>query len=110
MIGTPEEIRVDLSVFTEEAVLKAAYWFTGRAYISLRKSDGEMLVTLSAKVPGLEPGQLSGDFQNAVLDQRLRTIVSSETAAVRDLIMAHALSRSTLLRPDLENDQPQNHG
>jgi len=46
------------------------------------------------------------DFLNDLIDQRLRSIVAEETSATRDLIMAHALSRTALIRPDFENTEP----
>lgn len=39
-------------------------------------------------------------FQQALLDQDLREIVSEETEGVRNLILAHAFSKTTLIKPE----------
>jgi hypothetical protein len=49
---------------------------------------------------------MAGEFCNALLDQTLREIVSQESEAERNLILAHALSRTTLIHPELETESP----
>jgi len=95
---------VDLSVYSLEAVLKSAYRFSGRCYLVLRTVDERTVhVDIRPKQPEDSADAVMGEFLNDLIDQRLRSRVAAETAVVRDRIMAHALSQSGFIRPDLES-------
>jgi His-Xaa-Ser system protein HxsD len=98
---------IDLSVYGMDAVLKSAYRFTGRCFVHLQRS-GENTVELRMRPKRIEedPDSAVRDFLNDLLEQRLRSMVAAETTSMRDLIMAHALSRTALIRPDLETAEP----
>lgn len=99
--------QVDLGIYTMEAVLKSSYRFTGRAFVELKTvSECSVEVSIRPKQPGADAETLMAEFLNDLLDQRLRTIVAQETAATRDRIMAHALSQTGFLRPELETADP----
>lgn len=94
---------VDLQVHTMESICRTAYKFSGRAYIRLGKADTGLEVSLEPKLSTEDASVLAKEFENELLDQRLRSIIAAETSAIRDLIMAHALSQSVLVRPEWEN-------
>lgn len=98
------KVQVDLEVYSMEAVLKSAYRFTAKCFVDLRKLD-ERIVEVSIRPKNSEDSadKIIPEFLNDLIDQRLRTIVAAETAITRDLIMAHALSRSGFLRPEFED-------
>ena len=100
------QLRLNSQFYSKEAVLKAAYWFTDRAYIHVPESSADKLVVCirlktasptldNPKVLGIE--ELVGDFCNSVLDFELRRQVDSETASLRQLILAKAFSESGVL-------------
>jgi His-Xaa-Ser system protein HxsD len=100
------EIQVDISVYAKEAVLKAVHWATDIAYVQIRHSSDRVLVielTLKQPKPTLDNPQttsieaLSGDVCNLILDYELRRQISSETAAIRQLILAKAFSEAGVL-------------
>ncbi len=95
-----------MTLYSDEEVLKAAYKFSGRAFVRLVRKDEGMEVSLESKFPNDDSQRMMGEFENELLDQRLRTIVAAETSGIRDLIMAHALSNAVLIRPDLESGLP----
>lgn len=106
--GRDRLTRVDVGVYSLEAVLKSAYRFTGRCFIHIAHADDNaLLVRMRPKDPNENPDSSLRDFLNDLLDQRLRSIIEAETAQTRDLIMAHALSKTPLIRPEFESDTPQ---
>ncbi len=98
---------VDLRVYSLEALKKAMYAL-GRvctAQISLL-DDVRANVALNPLPGELDASALEGYFWQEILDQDLRESVGRETSLVRNLIMAHALSKVPLLNPDLESGDP----
>lgn len=86
---------IDLEIYSIEAVLKSAYRFTGRCYISIeRPTPLRAQVFIRPKRAEDTSDDLLGDFRNDLIDQRLREIVGVETQGIRDLIMGHALSKT----------------
>ncbi len=104
--GRDRVARVDLAVYTLEVVLKSAYRFTGRCYLHLQQSGSVVEVRMRPKQEQVDPDVPVREFFNDLLDQRLRGVLASETAEVRNLIMAHALSRADLVRPELTTAEP----
>lgn len=106
--GRDRLVRVDLGIYTLDALLRTAYRLSGNAFLHLqREADDVVVVRMRPRRPDYDPDTLIREFLNTVLDQRLRAIVSAETTKTRDLIMAHALSRTTLVRPELEEADPK---
>lgn len=103
-------IYVDPRIYSKEAILRAGYWYTRIAFVRIPEStDGRLAIHIKMKqsVPTLEnPNPIPLDkfldeFCNSLLDFELRRQVETETAPVRQLILAKALSESGVLE-----DQP----
>jgi His-Xaa-Ser system protein HxsD len=96
-------MEVDLGIYGLPALLKVAQKFTDRCFVHLRQRNEQIVEVRfrlkSAEIP-LQP--IAGEFCNEVLDQRLREIVARESKPVRNLIMAHALSRTGLATTESE--------
>ena len=99
-------IRLDARIYSREALLRTAYWYSGTAYIQIPEfSDSGIIVeiTLKQQAPSLkDPKPLSidrfvGEFCNSLLDFELRRQVEVETASIRQLILAKAFSESGVL-------------
>ena len=71
--------------------------------------EGRLLrVRLRPKPPAVtDIAALAGEFVNLLLDETLREEIGRETEPVRNLILAHALSETALLRPELETADPE---
>ena len=104
--GPNIEIIVDLGLYSQNVLLKATYKFTGDWYVQLATtSENTATVIFSPKTPGDNSANIRGEFLNELLDQSLREQIGSETLAVRNLIMAHALSKFDLISsPNDSND------
>ncbi len=96
--GLELTIRIDETVYSKEAVLRACHWFTDRCYLFISRSEPNVLsVRVRAKPGGLDLRAVAGEFQNALLDAQLRVEIAHETAKIRELIVAKAFAEGDLL-------------
>jgi len=102
-------IKLDPRIYSKESILKACYWYTGVANIHVPESPDQRLVIrieMKQKAPTLEaPKPLLVDeflpeFCNSLLDFELRRQIETETAPIRQLILAKAFSESGVLEDD----------
>ena len=92
---------VDLGIYSSTALQKVVHRFTDRCYIHLAQSEGIAEVRMRAKGDA-DILSISGDFCNELLDQTLRETLAIESRAERDLILAHALSRTSFIVPSVK--------
>lgn len=88
---------LDQSVYSLEAVQKAAYRFIDRLTVLISQSEGVIACDIDMIVGRddlLDP--ILADFKRELLDQQLRVQIKNETTDVRNLILSHAFSRSGL--------------
>ena len=93
------------AVYRTNAVKKAAYKYGGLFYILIAQRDDLIEVRLKPKETCTSPDALVGEFCNEVLDQELRETVADETTGIRDLLLAQAFSKTTLIDPELETGE-----
>lgn len=93
------EIRFDSRLYSGDAIKRALYRFTDRFAGDIRQADDEFVCTLEFPA---EKSDATRDldvmnFKKEVLDQDLREKIRSETESVRNLILAHAFSKTGLI-------------
>lgn len=93
------ELAVDLRVYRLAAVKKTSYRFADR-FTAILEAPSETSVAVVLTFPNavteayaIESARL---FFQELLDQDLREQIAEETAPLRDLILAHAYSRTGL--------------
>jgi len=99
-------IPVDLRVYGLDAVLRAAYKFTDRAYLLLERSsetEHEVIVFVVGRSASTDVSSVALEFKNELLDQQLRCTLEAQFRDVRSLIVAQAFSEGNLLDPDGDN-------
>ncbi len=92
-------LEFDLTVYSIDAIKKALYVHSNRISANIRRQDSLAIVDIKFK-PGLGEKSTSlilYELRNEVLDYDLRESVKKETDAVRNLILAHAFSRTTMI-------------
>ena len=118
--GDKDEVclKIDTRVFSQEAVLRALYWFGKELYseVTISEDSAHLVVRLRPKqrVPTLENPKppnmetLVGELQNAIVDSELRVQMQKETSGVRELILAKAFSEAGVLEdpPPATFDDP----
>lgn len=88
-------------LYQKEVILKAAYAFTDIMYIHIDVDTENYLVELTSKQNEASE-VLYKKFENELIMQEVRLIVSGKTKAIREIIVARALS-STMINTDVEN-------
>jgi His-Xaa-Ser system protein HxsD len=88
---------LDSTVYTLDAVKKAAYRFVDRFAIDIRAEHGSFVcdLTFPPGVAEADQAALVADFRKEMLDQDLRERISEQTAAVRNAILAVAFAPVT---------------
>ena len=94
--------RFDRNVYRLNAVKKAAYTYGNIFHVSIEEADGFVVVSLWPSSSNTDPEEAVGRFCNEVLDQELREEIAAETNGIRDLLLAHAFSKTSLIDSELE--------
>lgn len=103
----PEVLRhvVDTDLYTKEALFRACYQFTDRCYLFLEQCDDQTIaVDFRRRRPDVSLEDVVGSFANELISQRVRADLSSETQAIRELIVAQAFRDA-----DLRDSEPQDN-
>ena len=86
-------IQYSKEFYSKEALLKAAYHFTDKAYVYLGVEGNNFFVDFSAKDGiAFDIDKLENEFKNELLAQAIHRTVSKETTVLRELLVARALS------------------
>ena len=85
-------------IYSKEALLKAAYAFTDKWYIHLETDDSHYAVQLYSKddLQQITDADSYKKFENELIAQQTRFVVSKNTRQIREMIVARALS-STMI-------------
>ncbi len=84
---------VDESIYSRETLLRTCYWFTDRCYLFVSRSGPNLFsVRIRAKAKASDLGTISGEFENALIDQQVRQDIEGETSRLRELIVAKAFA------------------
>lgn len=92
-------LSLDTAIYSLEAIKKSAYKFADRASVIINPSSGsKVTVTFAANgnISEDQRKQILTEFSNELLDQDLREIIKRETGPLRNAILAHAFSKTTL--------------
>lgn len=92
-------LELNTTIYSVEAIKKAAYKLADRvSAIISPASECTVAVTFnfgSGQSP-TDREQIIADFSNELLDQDLREIIKREAGPLRNLILAHAFSKTSL--------------
>lgn len=98
--GTRTECELDAKAYSLAALKKAAYRVADRCTVIFGRSDSEVVaITILANADADVTNCLRA-FMDEALDQELRERIGAQTAPLRDLILAHAFSRTSLVNKD----------
>ena len=105
--GHRAAIKIDKTIYSIDAVLRAGYKFTDRAFVFLTADDEAPTLLVAALAPKdttADLEQLAGEFVNELLDQQVRERVELRFGALRTLTVAQAFSEGNLLDADQNAD------
>jgi His-Xaa-Ser system protein HxsD len=93
--GESVALELDPTVYSVDAILKAAYKFTDRLYIYIGPVAETGHVRPVALISKTSIGALSplvGEFMNELVDQQLRCRLETEFGSIRNLIVSEAFA------------------
>ena len=92
------DVTFDSAVFCVDAVKTACYRFLDRFTSDIELREGKIVCHLDFgdKLAGSPDAQVD-NFKKEVLDQDLRLRLKAETEPIRNLILAHAFSKTGLI-------------
>jgi His-Xaa-Ser system protein HxsD len=91
--GGEATLLVDESVYGREALLRTCYWFTDRCYLFVSPAGpNQFSVRIRAKAGGPALESISGEFENALIDQQVRQDIERDTSRIREMIVAKAFA------------------
>lgn len=101
-------VSLDLRIYSLNAIKKAAYKFTDKYSVLIELIDNDskvqvLIKSTSKKLDELE--HVAQLFCNEVIDQDLREVVAKETEGVKNLIIAQAFSKTSLINQELESKE-----
>jgi His-Xaa-Ser system protein HxsD len=104
--GKTIAVSFDSHVFSLIAVKKAAYKYIDSFSADISLKNDEVRCLLKLTPPGSDEGcaRLVDDFKKEVLDQDLRETLKVETEPVRNLILAHAFSKTGIISHEPVSD------
>ncbi len=95
-------LKFNKKLYSSDTLKKAAYKFSNRFshIISENKDEYVCNIQFPEKASESQINFSIDEFKKEVSDQDLRNIVSKETEQVRNLILAHAFSKTNLIKDD----------
>lgn len=90
------ELRFDAASHSADAIQRAAYRFTNRCSLDLKRDGEEFICLLHVPDERDADDLLAHDFRIEVLDQVLRERIRLETEAARNVILSLAFSQTGL--------------
>ena len=92
-------LEVDTAIYSLEALFRVCYAFTDRCYLFLEPAtkDTSVVVRITDKKPDLDLDTVVGEFSNALIDERVRRDIATETMSIRELIVAQAFAEVDIL-------------
>jgi len=90
---------VDTEIYSLEALFRVCYAFTDRCYLFLEPTarDTTVMVRITRKRSDFDLNTVAGEFSNALIDERVRRDIATETLSIRELIVAQAFAEADIL-------------
>lgn len=103
------EFTIDSALYPIETVLKSGYLFLDRVffYAETSKDPSTIRVHIKLKDSAGDLSRLAAEFCNELVNQRVRDLVSKETATIRSLIVAQAFAETDLLETETDRTTEQ---
>jgi His-Xaa-Ser system protein HxsD len=95
-----DSVVLSLSMYSLNAIKKTCYKFSSEFSVKFEKIDDDQIkvsLNFNPSINHTDVEEIIRQFHNELLDQDLREIVFKETENVRNLILAHAFSKTSLI-------------
>ncbi len=92
--------RFKKELYPKDAIIKASYFFADDFFIALDSDEEYYVVNMEAKNASIDLINIEKEFQNEVLAQTNRYIISTATKNIRELIIGRALASTMIDKRD----------
>src|SRR4051812_25207075 len=90
-------LRLSVALYTEEVIFRACHRFTDRCYIHLAPNgNGEIVIEFRARSDAGALTATIGEFQNELIDQRVRADIERETRRIREPTVPQAFAEGDI--------------
>lgn len=93
--GTTVVITIDPGLYSEDVVLRAAYWLSDSCHVHINKTNAGAITAEIRTKDGRDGPELTaacGEFCNGLIDFALRARVASETQDIHRALVQRAFS------------------
>jgi His-Xaa-Ser system protein HxsD len=92
-------LEVNTKIYSLEALFRVCYAYTDRCYLFLVPATQEAAVTvrITSKDSDVDLNIIAGEFSNALIDERVRRDIATETMTIRELIVAQAFAEADII-------------
>jgi len=92
-------LEIDTAIYSLEALFRVCYAFTDRCSLFLEPAtkNTSVVVRITGKKPDLGLDTVAGEFSNALIDERVRRDITTETMSIRELIVAQAFAEADIV-------------
>ena len=101
--GVTMVVRINQEVYSKDIVLKTCFIFIEDYYFQIDIEDNYWVVIIESKDHDSHR-DIVNEFWNELLEQQCRTIVSSKTKNIRELILTRALYSSYIEQEELSDE------
>ena len=95
------ELVIPKTLYPSSVLMRTAYIFIDRVYIHFSASDEDWIVELSRKNSDCSIEIIAKEFENNLISQTLRKIISEKTKTLREIILARSLTSTYIDEEDL---------
>jgi len=94
------ELRIDENLYSQEVLYKCFYWYTKNFDVTIECiANSKWLVRLESLKEAFDFTPIIHKIKRDLIDFRLREIVSNETKAIRELMIAKAFANYDIDEP-----------
>ena len=88
----PYKLIIPKTLYSSSVLIRAAYRFIDRSYIHFSSEGDNWIIEINNKNPENDVEIIAKEFENMLISQALRDIISEKTKTLREIIMARSLT------------------
>ena len=94
------ELLIPKTLYTKTALMRSAYSFIDRVYFHFSTKGEDWVVRMSKKSSECDLENTAKEFENMIISQTLREIISEKTKTLREIILARSLTSTYIDEED----------
>ena len=96
----PYKLSIPKTLYSSSVLIRTAYRFIDQSYIHFSSADDNWIIEINNKNPDYDVETIAKEFENMLISQALRDIISEKTKTLREIIMARSLTSTYIDEED----------